>query len=61
MLNQDSDLAEFIIAQNRRELKLYPRSPVIVSPSTAKAIDMSGIRRMTREEAEEACALWSAA
>lgn len=61
MLNQDADLAEFLIAQNRRELKLHPRSPVIVTPTVAKEIDMSGIFRMSREEAEEACAQWSAA
>lgn len=61
MTYPEADLAEFIIAQSKRELALYPRSSVIVSPKVAKEIDLSGIHRMTREEAEEACALWSAA
>lgn len=31
----------------------YPRSPVVVTKETAKAIDMSGIMRMTPEQIDE--------
>lgn len=54
MLNQDADLAEFLAALSKRELKLYPRSPAIVSPYVAKAIDMSGIMKMSPEQIDEA-------
>ena len=60
MQNPDADLAEFLAARNRRELSRYPRSPIIVTRQVAKEIDLSGIFRMSQEEAEEACALWSA-
>lgn len=54
MLNQDADLAEFLMARSRRELKAHPLSPVIVSPSVAKDIDLSGIFRMTPEQIDTA-------
>lgn len=38
----------------RREMKRYPRSPIVVEPQTAKDIDMSGIFRMTPEEIDRA-------
>lgn len=38
----------------KREMKLYPRSPVVVTAETAKDIDMSGIFRMTPEQIDEA-------
>jgi hypothetical protein len=38
----------------RREMKLYPRSPVVVTTETAKDIDMSGIHLMSTEQIEEA-------
>jgi hypothetical protein len=34
----------------REELKRYPRSPVVVTAETAKAIDISGILRLTADE-----------
>lgn len=61
MTYPDADLAEFIIAQSKRELAQHPRSPVIVTREVAKDIDLSGIFRMSPAEAEEACSLWSAA
>lgn len=61
MLNQDADLAEFIIAQNKRELKMYPRSPIIVSPKVAKEIDLSGIHRMSDAEIAAALREWECA
>lgn len=54
MPNQDADLAEFLIAQSKRELVIHPRSPIVTSPKVAKDIDMSGIFRMTPEQIDEA-------
>ena len=34
----------------REEMRRYPRSPVVVTRETAKAIDISGIMRMTPAE-----------
>jgi hypothetical protein len=45
----------------KRELKLYPRSPVVVTTDTAKDIDMSGIMRMSPEQIDEALRLMEAA
>lgn len=45
----------------RREMKLYPRSPVVVTTETAKDIDMSGIMKMTPEQIDEALRLMEAA
>lgn len=61
MLNQDADLAEFLMAQSRRELKQHPRSPIITSPKVAKDIDMSGIFRMTPEQIDDALEAMKAA
>lgn len=38
----------------REELKRYPRSPVVVTKETAKAIDMSGIFKMSADEIDAA-------
>lgn len=54
MLNQDADLAEYLMAQSRRDLIAHPRSPIITSPKVAKDIDMSGIFRMTPDQIDEA-------
>lgn len=54
MVNQDADMAEYLIAQNRREFVRHPRSPIAMTPQTAKAIDLSGIMRMTAEQIDEA-------
>lgn len=61
MVNQDADLAEYLMAQSRRELKQHPRSPIITSPKVAKDIDWSGIWRMSPEQIDEACRNWRAA
>lgn len=53
-MNHDADLAEFLIAQSRRELKAHPRSPIITSPKVAKEIDLSNIMRMSPEEIDRA-------
>jgi hypothetical protein len=57
----EADLAEFLMARSRHELKRHPRSPVVCTPQAAKDIDLSGIFRMTAQEAEDACANWGAA
>jgi len=54
MVNQDADLAEFLMAQSRRELKQHPCSPIITSPKVAKDIDWSGIWKMSPEQIEAA-------
>lgn len=54
MVNQDADMAEYLIAQNRREFVRHPRSPIAMTPQTAKAIDLSGIFKMTPEQIDEA-------
>lgn len=61
MLNQDADLAEFLIAQSRRELKQHPLSPIITSPKVAKDIDLSGIFRMTPDQIDDALLAMEAA
>lgn len=38
----------------KRELKMYPRSPVVVTKETAKDIDMSGIFAMSPEQIDAA-------
>lgn len=57
----DDGEAERFMHQCRRELVLYPRSPVIVERQTAIDIDMSGILRMTPEQIAEAVRTWEAA
>lgn len=42
--------AEQFVRLCRDELKRYPRSPVVVTKETAKAIDISGIMRLTPDE-----------
>lgn len=42
--------AEQFVRMCREELKRYPRSPVVVTRETAKAIDMSGIMKLTADE-----------
>lgn len=59
--NQDADLADYLIAHAAREIRRYPRSPVVVSPATARDIDISGVFRMSPEQIDEACAMWAAA
>lgn len=54
MTNPDADMAEYRLAQSKRELARYPRSPAILTPETAKAIDLSGIFLMTPEQIDEA-------
>lgn len=56
MINQDADLAEYIAARDRNELKRYPRSPIVTSPKVAKDLDMSGIFRMSADEIDAALA-----
>lgn len=34
----------------REEMRRYPRSPVVVTRETAKAIDISGIMKLTADE-----------
>lgn len=46
--------AEQFVELCKREMKLYPRSPVVVTKETAKDIDMSGIFRMTPEQIDAA-------
>jgi len=54
MVHPEADLIEYLIAQSKREIKLYPRSPVIVPPQSAKDIDMTGVLQMSPEERAEA-------
>mgnify|MGYP003576395195 CR=1 FL=1 len=54
MIHQDADLAEYIPARDRAELKRHPRSPIVTSPKVAKDIDMSGVFRMSPEQVEAA-------
>lgn len=61
MVNQDADMAKYLIALSRRELVQHPRSAAIVTDQTAKDIDLSGIFRMTPAEVEEAVRSWGAA
>lgn len=61
MINPDADMADYLIAQNRREFVRHPRSPIAMTPQTAKAIDLSGILRMTPDQMAEAVRLWGAA
>lgn len=61
MTYPDADLAEHWLAQSKRELARYPRTPAIVTPETAKAIDLSGIFRMTPEQIDEALRAMEAA
>lgn len=61
MTNQDADLVDFLVAQSKRELKIYPRSPVIVIPKVAIEIDMSAIHRMSDAEIAAALREWECA
>jgi hypothetical protein len=54
VINQEADLAEYLMAQSRRELKAHPRSPIITSPRVAKDIDLSGIFKMSADEIDAA-------
>ena len=45
----------------KREMKLYPRSPVVVTAETAKDIDMSGILKMHPDDIERALKAFDAA
>lgn len=49
-ITAEAALAEYLLAQAKRELKRYPRSPIITSPTAARDIDLSAILRMTEEE-----------
>ena len=49
-ITAEAALAEYLLAQAKRELKRYPRSPVITTPTAARDIDMSGVFLMTEEE-----------
>ena len=49
----ECDSAEQFVRLCRAELKRYPRSSIVVTKETAKAIDMSGIMRMTPEQIDE--------
>lgn len=46
--------AEQFVRLCREEMKRYPRSPVVVTKETAKAIDMSGIFKMSADEIDAA-------
>lgn len=46
----ECDSAEQFVRMCRDELLRYPRSPVVVTKETAKAIDISGIMRLTPDE-----------
>ena len=50
MINQDADMAEYLAVQSRREFVRHPRSPIAMTPQTAKDIDLSGIFRMSADE-----------
>lgn len=54
MVNPDADMADYLAEQMKRELKRYPRSPIVAEPQTAKDIDLSGIFRMTPEQIDAA-------
>ena len=60
-MNHEADLAEYLIAQRKRELKLHPRSPVVVPERIAKEIDLSGIFRLTADQIDEALRQFEAA
>jgi hypothetical protein len=53
--------ADQFVALCTREIKTYPRSPVVVTKDTAQDIDMSGIMRMSPEQIDEALRLMEAA
>lgn len=61
MQNPDADMAEHWLAQSKRELARYPRSPAILTPESAKAIDLSGIHRMTDADVAAALREWGCA
>lgn len=61
MTNPDADMAEHWLAQSKRELARYPRSPAIPTPESAKAIDLSGIFRMDAEQIDQALLAMAAA
>jgi hypothetical protein len=46
--------ADQFVRQCREELRRYPRSPVLVTASTAVDIEASAIQRMTPEQIAEA-------
>lgn len=54
MVDQEADLIEYLISQSKRELKLYPKSPVIFAHSAARDIEASAIHQMTPEQMAEA-------
>lgn len=60
MVNQDADLAEYMIAQSRREAVMHPRCPIIAPPTGVQDVDWSGIWNMSPEQIDEACN-WRAA
>ena len=60
IINPDADQAEYRAARDRNDLRRHPRSPVVMEHQTAIDIDMSGILRMSPQEAEDACASWGA-
>lgn len=59
--DQDADMNDYMVELAKRELRLYPRSPVVVETQTARDIDMSGILRMTPEQIDEALRQYEAA
>jgi hypothetical protein len=53
VVDPEADLIEYLLAQSKRELKLYPRS-LVATPSTAADIEASAIHQMTPEQLAEA-------
>ena len=49
MTHPEADMADYLVAQSKRELQRR-RPAVSLMPETAKAIDLSGIYRMTAEQ-----------
>ena len=45
--------ADHFVRLCREEMKRYPRSPVVVTKETAKAIDISEILRLTPDQIDE--------
>jgi hypothetical protein len=54
VIHLDADLAEYIAARDRNELKRHPRSPIVTSPKVAKDIDLSGIFKMDADQIDAA-------
>jgi len=52
-VNHEADLAEYLVAQRKRELKRHPRCPVILSRRTSRDIEASAILEMTVDRINE--------